>query len=155
MSSAGPNGLSIAQALRDLQNLPLPLLESLKEIGGEAFAAALEAAKTFITDHPTMNRTLFGVREPATKYLRRLSIKADAEAKSRPFAILDYWTQSALTPLHDQLYSILRCIPQDCTFDQQKGVEVMSQYTKSQMFSLDLTAATDRFPMQFQREVLS
>nr|ALD89136.1 RNA-dependent RNA polymerase [Sclerotinia sclerotiorum mitovirus 19] len=155
MSSAGPNGLSIAQSLRDLHNLPLSLLESLKEIGGDAFASAIDAAKTFIEDHPTMNRTLFNVREPTTKYLRRLSIKADAEAKSRPFAILDYWTQSALTPLHDRLYQILKKLPQDCTFDQQKGVELMSQYPKSQMFSLDLTAATDRFPMQFQHEVLS
>ncbi|AHX84135.1 RNA-dependent RNA polymerase [Sclerotinia sclerotiorum mitovirus 7] len=154
ISSAGPNGLSIAQSLRDLQNLPLPLLQSLREIGGEAFGSAADAAKTFISDFPTMNKTLFGVREPETKYLRRLSVKADAEAKSRPFAILDYWTQSALTPLHDRLYSILRSIPQDCTFDQQKGVEMMSQYDKSQMFSLDLTAATDRFPMLFQHKVL-
>jgi hypothetical protein len=33
-------------------------------------------------------------------------------------AILDYWSQTALRPLHDRLFGILKTIPQDMTFSQ-------------------------------------
>lgn len=41
--------------------------------------------------------------------------------KTRIIAIVDYFTQELFSPLHDTLANILRSIPMDCTFDQDKG----------------------------------
>nr|AWY10991.1 RNA-dependent RNA polymerase [Sclerotinia sclerotiorum mitovirus 33] len=153
-STAGPNGLSIAQAIRDLGLLPDGLLTSMVHIAGDSFGEAVKGCKGLISAYPTLWK-LFSKVEPRTKYLRKLSIKDDTEGKSRPFAILDYWSQSALTPLHDELYRILGSLPQDCTFDQQKGVRLMQQYPRSRMHSLDLKSATDRFPLELQERILA
>lgn len=89
------------------------------------------------------------------QHLRRISIKPDKDRKSRPFAIVDYITQSALTNLHDDLYAILKKIPQDCTFDQNQGVKDLAYGSHPCYYSFDLTAATDRFPIKLQEMVLT
>lgn len=50
--------------------------------------------------------------------IRKIVAIPDMEGKSRVIAILDYWSQTALRPLHKFLFGILRRIPQDCTFNQ-------------------------------------
>nr|AWY10972.1 RNA-dependent RNA polymerase [Sclerotinia sclerotiorum mitovirus 9-A] len=154
VSSAGPNGLSIARALSDLMILPDDLRSNLYTLGGPI----LESAMTKI--HGWMSKAVmlvnyFAAKPPKTSHLRRLSIKPDSEGKSRPFAIVEYWTQAALTPLHDLLYKKLKEIPADCTFDQQKGVVGMMDNTSQWKYSLDLSSATDRFPIEIQRTVLT
>lgn len=42
--------------------------------------------------------------------------------KVRVFAMVDYWTQLCLKPLHDGIFAILKNIPQDATFDQGAAV---------------------------------
>jgi hypothetical protein len=158
-SAAGPNGMAIAQAITDLGYLPEWLKEDLQHIGGDKFRRALAMAEKFADYYPALN-SWFSSKSllpdvPRTKFIRRIAIKADSEAKSRPFAILDYWSQAALTPLHDSLYDILRNLPQDCTFDQQKGVNGMRKFSKSKIYSLDLKSATDRFPIEIQKRVLT
>jgi len=85
----------------------------------------------------------------------KLSIKREGGGKDRVFAMVDYWTQCALKPLHNRLFKILRTIPQDCTFDQDKGREVLKQWSLDKdCYSLDLSSATDRFPIDLQAKVL-
>jgi len=73
------------------------------------------------------------------------------------FAILDTISQSVLKPLHDQLFSLLRLIPNDGTFDQDASVKRAQQkaiyYGCS--YSFDLTAATDRLPAKLSAKVLA
>jgi hypothetical protein len=58
-----------------------------------------------------------------------------------------------LEPLHHALYDILRRLPSDCTFNQNKFIELLRE--KPIYYSIDLTAATDRMPITFQKKVLS
>ena len=51
---------------------------------------------------------------------RRLSAIADYEGKTRVIAIGDYLSQIYLKPVHDRLMRMLRRIPADLTFNQDK-----------------------------------
>jgi hypothetical protein len=129
-------------------------MEHLCVLGGKEFESKVRSLLGFQeTTNFVISKILNIKKEPKTSYLRRLSIKEDKENKSRPFAIVDYITQSALTPLHDKLYAILRNIPQDATFDQNKGFKDLL-YSPGPYYSFDLTSATDRFPIQVQELVL-
>jgi len=95
--------------------------------------------------------------EPKIKpHHSRLAIKQELGGKDRVFAIVDYWTQVTLEPLHSKLASILRTIKNDCTFDQGKGVEEIKQWTidSNEIYSYDLKSATDRFPLKLQVRTL-
>lgn len=54
---------------------------------------------------------------------RRIVGIPDREGKTRAVAILDYWSQTALRPVHDLLFRVLRTIPQDVTFAQESFKE--------------------------------
>lgn len=65
-------------------------------------------------------------------------------------------TQSVLAPLHTALFDILKKIPNDGTFDQDASVK---RSTKKAMeaglaFSFDLSAATDRLPVQLTAAII-
>nr|UTQ48829.1 RNA-dependent RNA polymerase [Monilinia fructicola mitovirus 12] len=87
--------------------------------------------------------------------LGKLSLKHEPAGKVRVFAIVDCWTQSLLAPLHNALLDILRNIPQDGTFDQLAPVKKLIDKGYKEMFSFDLSAATDRLPIDIQVDVLS
>lgn len=53
----------------------------------------------------------------------KLSTKHEPAGKIRVFAMVDVWTQSILKPLHDTLFSFLKNLPNDGTFDQQASVK--------------------------------
>lgn len=77
--------------------------------------------------------------------IRRLSCIEDRECKTRVIAILDYFSQSVLRPVHDYLFGLLRRIPQDCTFDQDSFRSKVKDW--DYFLSIDLSSATDRFPI--------
>jgi len=52
----------------------------------------------------------------------QLSVKEEAAGKLRVFALVDIWTQSACKPIHDALFSFLRSLPNDSTFNQREAV---------------------------------
>jgi hypothetical protein len=85
----------------------------------------------------------------------KLAFKEEAAGKVRVFAILDGWTQSFLSGLHDSLASILLNIEQDGTFDQDKPLKILMATDPKRLFSFDLSAATDRLPIMIQTKLLS
>jgi hypothetical protein len=94
---------------------------------------------------------------PKTLFLGQLQFKEEAAGKVRVFAMVDSWTQSLLAPLHRELSNILRQLPNDGTFDQNaafKRAVVKSKAAKC-CFGYDLSAATDRLPIDLQVSVLS
>jgi len=122
-----------------------PIFESVKILGGPKLAGIFEI----------LNRTAHLI--PGTGWtkgntLRRLTWFGDSELKVRVVAILDYWSQTALRPFHDYLYDVLRKIPQDCTFNQGKFREASK--TWKYYDSVDLSSATDRFPIKVISQVL-
>lgn len=86
----------------------------------------------------------------------KLSLKKEAAGKVRVFAMVDPITQWLLAPLHKYLFSILRAIPMDGTFNQLKPVyRLLRRSGIRSFFSLDLSAATDRLPISIQTEILN
>lgn len=144
-TKSGPNGHALWQSLSDLASLPESLIESLSVMGGEKFAKILAVVKSML---PILAFVL-PVHEGK---IRKLSYFPDKEAKVRVIAILDYWSQTVLRVLHRYLFRVLKKIPQDCTFhqgsfmDKLEGAEIY--------YSIDLTAATDRFPIALIANVL-
>jgi len=59
-------------------------------------------------------------------------------------------------PWAKELYKQLSHIPQDCTFDQAKGAERVRQWLAEgkEVYSFDLSSATDRFPLALTRTIL-
>jgi hypothetical protein len=86
----------------------------------------------------------------------RLKTKKEAAGKVRVFAMVDVWTQSALKPLHEMLFSFLRTLPNDGTFDQNKSVErcFVKVAATGKSFGYDLSAATDRLPIVLQTRII-
>lgn len=87
--------------------------------------------------------------------LGKLSLKHEPAGKVRVFAIVDAWTQSLLSPLHDALLEILSNIPQDGTYNQLAPVQALIDKGHKALFSFDLSAATDRLPIDIQVDVLA
>jgi len=83
---------------------------------------------------------------------RKLSIVPDPEAKARIIAIFDYWSQNFLKQIHDNHFNYLRSLPNDRTFTQ--STELPPRLPGHKLYSFDLTAATDRFPLTLQSKVI-
>jgi len=79
--------------------------------------------------------------------LGRLHALYEAAGKVRVVAIVDYWTQLVLKPVHQWMFSLLRRIPTDATFDQEGKVKAFAESGYKEIYSLDLKAATDTIPM--------
>lgn len=85
--------------------------------------------------------------------LGRLALKREPAGKIRVFAMVDCFTQWLLRPLHKLIFRCLRLIPQDGTFDQVAPVRRLLKLS-STLWSYDLSAATDRLPVQVQEQLL-
>jgi hypothetical protein len=87
--------------------------------------------------------------------LGKLSLKEEAAGKVRVFAMVDPWTQWLLKPLHQVIFDhILAGIPQDGTKDQLRPLKELLRRDPASLFSLDLSAATDRLPLWLEKAVL-
>jgi hypothetical protein len=104
----------------------------------------------------TFNLEVFdAIRKKKPLTLGALALKVEAAGKVRVFAIVDAWTQSLLKPLHNLLFEILRNIPQDGTFDQYAPLRLLVEKKLPYLGSFDLSAATDRLPIDLQVDILS
>jgi hypothetical protein len=58
--------------------------------------------------------------------------------------------------LHDQIFGLLRNIKSDATFDQKGITKKFFRQMKGKTFHcFDLSAATDRLPIDIQRDILN
>jgi hypothetical protein len=64
--------------------------------------------------------------------------------------------QLALKPLGDSIYDLVQSLPWDCTFEQSKPFDVLqTALSEGQtIHSIDLSSATDYFPLEIQMTVL-
>lgn len=68
----------------------------------------------------------------------------------------NWWIQIALHPLHKSIFYLLALLPTDGTFDQSSPImRLVSKDIKDSFYSLDLSAATDRLPLELQVQILS
>lgn len=82
----------------------------------------------------------------------RLGMVIEGGGKKRIFAIGSYVRQRLVYPFHAWLMKILKKIPMDGTFDQEKPLlRLVGSLT---CFSYDLKSATDRWPLPVMGEVV-
>lgn len=97
---------------------------------------------------------LFGKRDKYVPAFGRLVKLYEAAGKVRIIAIVDPITNWLLKPLHDWVFAILREIPNDGTFDQDKPLKPLAEIGKKFLGSCDMSAATDRLPVKLQALLL-
>jgi hypothetical protein len=105
-------------------------------------------------DHKHMIKESFSLERGSNGYagLAKLGFKEEAAGKVRVFAMVDAFTQWVMKPIHDMIFSILRYLPTDGTFDQTRPVERLRWLSTFNRwyYSIDLSAATDRLPILLQ-----
>jgi hypothetical protein len=146
-TKAGPNAQAMISSIMDLSLLPERLRRSIGVFGGEDLLNRMT-----LLDAVDPQKWLAKYGYKSRGLIRRLSLIPSPEGKNRVIAILDYWSQTALKPLHESIFDLLRCIKGDCTFDQ--GGHRKSLSRTGPFHSLDLSSATDRFPIALQTKVL-
>jgi hypothetical protein len=148
-TKSGPNGHAMWTCLNDLQALDESLISDLCILGGVRFQETVQTLREGLTKRliPQV------IPQDIGKSIRRLIYFPDVEDKVRVVAILDYFSQSVLKPLHSYLFQFLKKIPQDRTFSQWGFIETFKDY-HGEIYSVDLTQATDRFPIEFIERIL-
>lgn len=129
--------------------LPDTLIESIKIVGGPLLTEKINTLKEAVVKIPELS---YLINITKSNNIRKISYFPDRELKVRIIAVGDYFSQTALRPLHQYLFRILKRLPQDMTFHQ--GEFKSSYKIHNKFYSLDLTAATDRFPIELIRKVL-
>jgi hypothetical protein len=145
-SKKGPNGFAMTNSKNELLAHSEVSLSHLSVVGGPALEFYLAEMKDL---------TYLFLKQEKDKEvvnLRKLSIVKDTEGKSRIIAIGDYWSQTALKPLHDLLMEILKGLKSDMTYGQSIAPFGHSDHN---YWSFDLTAATDRIPVMVYYHLLS
>lgn len=149
-AKSGPNGHALGKWREDLLSLPLSLRKDLELFGGPDFSHMLMTADGFLKASGYKPKFRKGASQ------RKIVSFYDKEDKIRIIAILDYFSQTVLKPLHHSLFGILKRIPQDFTFDQDRFRDFIGSIEEGTTFySYDLSAATDRMPLSLILEVLS
>nr|QQP18721.2 RNA-dependent RNA polymerase [Soybean thrips mito-like virus 1] len=150
-TKSGPHGVAMWSALSDLRELPEELRQSISVLGGKPLKAAMDAALAI--PEPLFNEFEGRFRIKANQPIRKLSLIEDKEGKCRIIAILDYWSQTALKPLHDSVLDTLRTrFKADRTFNQ--GSFRFDGSELGPFYSFDLSSATDRFPVSLQKQLV-
>jgi len=80
----------------------------------------------------------------------------EAGGKLRSIASPHLVHQLALKPLGDAIYKLIQSLPWDCTFDQSRPISILQTclLKGQQIHSVDLSSATDYFPLEIQMTVL-
>jgi len=86
----------------------------------------------------------------------RLSVVYDQAGKARIVAMPNFWIQLCLKPLHESIFRFLKTVEQDGTFNQLGPLNLLrANPNKGHDFSCyDLSAATDRLPIDLQVDIL-
>jgi len=88
-------------------------------------------------------------------FLGALSLKYESAGKIRVFAMVDYWTQMSLLPLHKHLFKLLAVFGDcDSTFDQDESVSSFKKEGHDCFYSYDLKSATDMISVDYYIDIL-
>jgi hypothetical protein len=157
-TKSGPAGQALMGSISDylaIKNRFPNLESSLRTFGGDSFSKLFDNLDWLTRCASWFNwyMSQYKIRHWKINPLRKISIVHDPEAKERPVAIFDYWSQIALKPFHEALFRLLRRIKGDCTFNQDSYRAWLPD--TGPYFSLDLKNATDRLPASLQKSVVS
>jgi hypothetical protein len=147
-SKGSPSGPAVLSLKHDLIQLPDKLIKDIGIVGGDVL-------ETYINELKSNLDIITTTKEPKPEKfgrLRALGLVEDTEAKTRVIAMANCWTQTSLTPLHEDLLQVLRKIRKvDLTFGQD--IRPFGK-DENKYYSFDLTSATDRLPRFLYVDVL-
>nr|UPW42131.1 MAG: putative RNA dependent RNA polymerase [Xinjiang farmland mitovirus 5] len=147
---AGPSGPSITTALYSFSLYSEEYMKIVRFFVGERLYAFLfnvrRYAELYKYSLPTKDMS-------QTAHIGRLSIVKDPDCKMRVIAILDYVSQFILKPIHLSIFGKLRNFECDRTFTQEPHASWLNN--SEHFWSLDLSAATDRLPMDLQTKLMN
>jgi hypothetical protein len=151
-TKTGPLGIETSKACyEELELLPSELIDSISKLGGPVLADHMEQ----VLSHIEGIKQVFPLEEEKKhSSFRRISYFSDPDGKTRVIALGDYWSQTALKPVHDKVFRILECIEQDQTFDQAQGLHEIAHLSDTKKYCFDLSAFTDRFPLVLIKEMM-
>lgn len=157
LESSGPNGkkswYSVTEDAFAFYSEPKYLYNLIKfYLINEAYAICFGFIMILILGFP-----LYILTYTKIPLLGKLGVVYNVSGKARVIAMSNYWIQIALFPLHKSIMDLLKKLPTDGTFDQLKPVKTLlskKDYNDT-YFSFDLSAATDRLPLELQRDTLS
>lgn len=85
----------------------------------------------------------------------RLSYTIEGGGKRRIFAIGNYVKQRLLYPVHEWAMSVLGRLSCDGTFNQSRPIEILVRKGLKDVYSFDLSSATDRWPLSVIHDTIS
>jgi len=141
---AGPNGPSTISCLKDLVALKLrePTVFT---------AVSIMLGKYF----PYINMTDYKIpKSPGNKLTGKLVLLSDKACKTRVIAIADWWSNVALSNIHDAAMETLTRLPGDVTY-RQNQIPRLVKNLGDDLYSSDMTAFTDRFPRKLEIALLT
>lgn len=145
-TKAGPNGPATISCQEDLLNFDYPMMDKILKItdknGQDFFCKNYSEA---------FNK---GISPSKVKTLGKISFVKDPECKLRIIAISDYYSQLFLKPIHNIIMNKLNNIKMDRTFTQSP-INNWNLNNSEKFWSLDLSSATDRFPVELQKRLLA
>nr|QIR30230.1 RNA-dependent RNA polymerase [Plasmopara viticola lesion associated mitovirus 6] len=142
-NKAGPHGKATLTALESLRNYTYPLMQAIFNITSESGATYFSESYSYSWDKDLGKEN---------EGLGKLSFIYDPECKLRIVAIVDYYTQLFLKPIHEKIFKKLNNLPCDRTFTQDPTHQWKDD--DNSFWSIDLSSATDRFPITLQRRLL-
>lgn len=93
---------------------------------------------------------------PVQVHTGKLGLLPEPAGKVRIIAMVDYWTQRVMAPMHDWMMKILSHLPTDSTFNQEESLRSFAarvKTTRATCHSIDLKSATDMIPISLYRVV--
>jgi hypothetical protein len=143
-NKAGPIGKATKSAMKTLFSYSYDLMASIFKITDQAGIDYFSSSYKFNWEKG---------KNLKTEKLGKLSFIYDPECKLRIVAIMDYYTQLFLKPIHEGIMNKLHKLPCDRTYTQDPFHKWKDD--NERFWSLDLSSATDRFPISLQRRLLS
>jgi hypothetical protein len=137
----GPNGPALRTSDKDL---------GVVQLDSKLYEAIQTVSRQLSDDFPpdeNFQTKSGGIHSKLTQF-------PEKAGKTRTIAVVDYYSQRALRPLHRALMAALKSLVSDGTYSHNNVGKYASQATKEQsfIFCADLTAFTDRFPSIIQKE---
>jgi hypothetical protein len=143
-NKAGPIGKTTKSAMKTLFSYSYDLMASIFKITDQSGIDYFSQSYKFNWDKG---------KNLKPEILGKLSFIYDPECKLRIVAIMDYYTQLFLKPIHMRIMHLLSNFPCDRTYTQDPFHKWKDD--NENFWSLDLSSATDRFPIDLQRRLLS
>jgi len=144
-TKAGPNGPATLSAQQDLLNFDYPMMDRIFKI------TTNDGIDFFSKNYSEAFNKM--IKPSKLRTLGKISFVKDPECKLRIIAISDYFSQLYLKPIHTKIMNKLQHLPCDRTYTQSPFNKW--EINNENFWSLDLSSATDRFPVELQKRLMA